>query len=41
MLLLASLALLWLLVAGVVLLFCVGMLRSGHQEDVDRNYLDE
>ena len=41
MLLLVSLALLWLLIGGVVLVFCVGMLRAGHKEDVDRHYLDD
>ena len=41
MLLLVFLGLLWLVVAGVVLFFCVGMLRAGHKEDVDRHYLDD
>ena len=31
----------WVLLAGLVLLVCVGMLRAGHQEDVDRHYLDD
>ena len=39
--LILSLALGWVLLAGLVLLLCVGMLRAGHQEDVDRNYLDD
>ena len=39
--LLASIALGWLLLAALVLLVCVGMLRAGHQEDVDRHYLDD
>ena len=39
--LLVSLGLGWLLLAAVVLLFCVGMVRAGHKEDVDRHYLDD
>jgi hypothetical protein len=39
--LLLSLALVWVVLAGLVLLVCVGMLRAGHQEDVDRNYVDD
>lgn len=31
----------WVLLAALVLLVCVGMLRAGHQEDVDRHYLDD
>jgi len=41
MLLLMSIGLLWLLIAGIVLLVCVGMLRAGHQEDIDRHYLED
>ena len=39
--LLLALALVWVVLAGLVLLVCVGMLRAGHQEDVDRNYVDD
>jgi hypothetical protein len=39
--LILSLALGWVLLAGLVLLVCVGMLRAGHQEDADRNYLED
>jgi len=41
MVLLISLGLLWLLLAGIALIVCVGMLRAGHQEDVDRRYLED
>jgi hypothetical protein len=39
--LLLSLALVWVVLAGLVLLVCVGMLRAGHQEDVDRHYVED
>ena len=38
---LVSLGVLWLLLGSLVLVFCVGMLRAGHQEDVERRYLDD
>jgi hypothetical protein len=31
----------WAVLAGLVLLVCIGMLRAGRQEDVDRYYLDD
>jgi hypothetical protein len=36
-----TIALVWLVLAAVVLLVCVGMLRAGHQEDADRDYLED
>jgi hypothetical protein len=41
MLIAVAVALVWLVLAAVVLLVCVGMLRAGHQEDVDRHYLED
>jgi hypothetical protein len=39
--LLMSIALVWLVLAAVALIICVGMLRSGHQEDVERKFVED
>ena len=39
--LIVSIALGWMVLAGLVLLVCVGMLRAGHHEDVHRGYRDD
>ena len=39
--LLVSIALVWLVLAAIALVVCVGMVQSGHREDVERKFVEE